>query len=314
MTVSATHRTQLADAFLMQRDNLTLQALGAVMVQVWAQLVMHLITNTTDGVLNVSFPGTLSALARTRLFCDENLIETYLKTYAETQLITWDAKAGLIGLPADLQPSRRAIASRENGKKGGRPRKTPKSGVVADQRQGNIVLPISGGKDVARENLDQTPLTGTRDKLSLASKSSSEDKLKLDAMFKRIGQKAFEAAGFDHAKDVPNWGVVRVWIASAHAKGLTEAQGERLILSVVKDVADRQRGKGNPATHMGYFSKAIEAAIASGIIPEAPKSANERKAERDFEAALQDYRQRMAYGETGLRRPVLSDFVGQVAA
>lgn len=314
MKVSATHRTQLADAFLMQRDNLTLQALGAVMVQVWAQLVMHLITNTTDGVLNVSFPGTLSALARTRLFCDENLIETYLKTYAETQLITWDAASGLIGLPAELQPSRRAVASRENGKKGGRPRKTPKSGVVADQRQGSIVLPISGGKDVARENLDKTPLAGARDKLSLASTSSSEDKLKLDAMFKRIGPKAFEAAGFDHAKDVPNWGVVRVWLSSALAKGMTEEQGERLILSVVKDVADRQRAKGNPASHMGYFTRAVDAAIASGIIPEAPKTLDERKAERAFEAALREYQERLGYGETGLRRPQMSDFVTQVAA
>ncbi|MFT8354097.1 MAG: hypothetical protein ABF617_05785 [Gluconobacter japonicus] len=314
MTVSATQRTQLADAFLMQRDNLTLQALGAVLVQVWAQLVMHLITNTSDGVLNVSFPGTLSALARTRLFCDENLIETYLKTYAETQLITWDPASGLIGLPTELQPSRRAVASRENGKKGGRPRKTPKSGVVADQRQGSIVLPISGGKDVTRENLDKTPLAGARDKLSLASTSSSEDKLKLDAMFKRIGPKAFEAAGFDHAKDMPNWGVVRVWLSLALAKDMTEAQGERLILGVVKDVADRQRSKGNPASHMGYFSKAVEAAIASGIIPEAPKTADERKAERAFEAALRDYQERLGYGETGLHRPQMSDFVAQVAA
>ncbi|MGC5749526.1 hypothetical protein J4P41_12955 [Gluconobacter sp. NFX36] len=314
MTVSATQRTQLADAFLMQRDNLTLQALGAVMVQVWAQLVMHLITHTPDGVLNVSFPGTLSALARTRIFCDENLIETYLKTYAETQLITWDAKTGVIGLPAELKPSRRAEASRANGRKGGRPPGKTKKGRVQDNRQSSIMLPISGGKDVTRENLAKTPLTRTRDKLSLASTSSSDDKLKLDAMFKRIGPKAFEAAGFDNAKDMPNFGVVRVWLSLALAKGMTEAQGERLILSVVKDVADRQRSKGNPAGHMGYFSKAVEAAISSGIIPEAPKTADERKAERAFEAALRDYQERLGYGETGLHRPQLSDFVAQVAA
>ena len=314
MKVSATHRDQLSRIALMQVENLALNALEAVQVLSWVRLVTYLILNTADGVLDVSFPGALAALARTKVFCDVNLIETYLETYAKTQLITWNRDAQTVALPPGLGPTARQIASRKNGKLGGRPPGKSKKNAISDQRQGNIILPISGGKDVARENPAKTRLTGARDKLSLASKSSSEDKLRLDAMFKRIGPKAFEAAGFDHAKDMPNWGVVRVWLSLALAKDMTEAQGERLILGVVKDVADRQRSKGNPASHMGYFSKAVEAAIASGIIPEAPKTADERKAERAFEAALRDYQERLGYGETGLHRPQMSDFVAQVAA
>lgn len=313
MTVSATQRTQLSDAFLMQRDNLTLQALGAVMVQVWAQLVMHLITNTSDGVLNVSFPGTLSALARTRLFCDENLIETYLKTYAETQLITWDAKTGVIGLPAELKPSRRAEASRANGRKGGRPRKTPLSGVVADQRQGNIVLPISGGRDVTRENLAKTPLTRASAKAKLSSLSSSEDKLRLDAAFNRIGKKAYDAAELDPARDMGNYGLARQWCADGLAKGLTEDEIERLILFVVREVSAREKAKGNGIS-FGYFHKAVTQAIARGDVPEAPKTLDQLKGERAWEEAMADYNQRRACGEMNLRRPELSDFVTQVAA
>ncbi|GAN90980.1 phage protein [Gluconobacter frateurii M-2] len=313
MTVSATQRTQLSDAFLMQRDNLTLQALGAVMVQVWAQLVMHLITNTSDGVLNVSFPGTLSALARTRLFCDENLIETYLKTYAETQLITWDAKTGVIGLPAELKPSRRAEASRANGRKGGRLPGKSKKGKVQDNQQGYIPLPISGGKDVTRENLAKTPLTRAPAKAKLSSLSSSEDKLRLDAAFNRIGKKAYDAAELDPARDMGNYGLARQWCADGLAKGLTEDEIERLILFVVREVSAREKAKGNGIS-FGYFHKAVTQAIARGDVPEAPKTLDQLKGERAWEEAMADYNQRRACGEMNLRRPELSDFVTQVAA
>ncbi|MBF0889633.1 hypothetical protein [Gluconobacter cadivus] len=314
MKVSATHRDQLSRIALMQVENLALNALEAVQVLSWVRLVTYLILNTADGVLDVSFPGALAALARTKVFCDVNLIETYLETYAKTQLITWDRDAQTIGLPAGLGMTARQIASRANGAKGGRPRKTPKTGVVADQRQGNIVLPISGGKDVARENPAKTHLTGARDKLSLASKSSSEDKLRLDAMFKRIGPKAFTAAGFDDAKDMPNWGITRTWCAAAVEKGLTEDQTELLVTSVVAAVAERQRERGAQVSHLGYFTKAVEQAIAQGDIPEAPKTAEQRKAERAWEQAMQDYSSAIASGETGLRRPELADFLVQAAA
>ena len=314
MKVSATHRDQLSRIALMQVENLALNALEAVQVLSWVRLVTYLILNTADGVLDVSFPGALRALARTKVFCDENLIETYLETYAKTQLITWNRDAQTIALPSNLGMTARQIASRANGKKCGRPRKTPKTGVVTDQRQGNIVLPISGGKDVAHENLEKTHLTGARDKLSLASKSSSEDKLRLNALFSRIGPKAFEAAGYDPARDMPNWGIVRQWNATAIAKGMTDDQIERLICSVVSSVAERQRERGNPATHLGYFTKAVERAITDGDIPDAPKTAEERKAEREWGSAMEDYTSRLACGETGLRRPELADFLAQVAA
>ena len=314
MKVSATHRDQLSRIALMQVENLALNALEAVQVLSWVRLVTYLILNTADGVLDVSFPGALAALARTKVFCDVNLIETYLETYAKTQLITWNRDAQTVALPPGLGPTARQIASRKNGKLGGRPPGKSKKNAISDQRQGNIILPISGGKDVARENPAKTRLTGARDKLSLASKSSSEDKLRLDAMFKRIGPKAFTAAGFDDAKDMPNYGITRTWCAAAVAKGLTDDQTELLVTAVVTAVAERQRERGSPVSHMGYFTKAVEQAIAQGDIPEAPKTAEQRKAERAWEQAMQDYSSAIASGEAGLRRPKLSDFLVPAAA
>ncbi|WP_041242758.1 hypothetical protein [Gluconobacter oxydans] len=314
MKVSATHRSQLARVLMMEAESLALNAMEAVMVLSWMRLVRYLILNTAEGVLDVSFPGALAALARTQVFCDANLIETYLETYAKTQLITWDRDAQTIGLPLGLGLTARQIASRANGAKGGRPRKTPKTGVVADRRQGNIALPISGGKDMAHENPAETRPTRTRAEAKLSSKSSSEDKLRLDTMFKRIGPKTLEAAKFDPARGLQNYGLTRQWCAMALEKGLAEDQAERLILGVVESVAERQIERGSPAGHLGYFSRAIEDAIAKGDVPEAPKTAVERKAERDWAAAMEDYTSRLACGEAGLRRPELTDFLAKAAA
>ncbi|MFT8483350.1 MAG: hypothetical protein ABF689_10140 [Gluconobacter cerinus] len=313
MKVSATHRTQLAKIALMQVENLALNALDAVMVLSWVRLCTYLILNCPDGVLNVSFPGALSALARTKVFCDENLIETYLKTYAETQLITWDQQAKTISLPSDLGVTARQIASRENGRKGGRPPGKSKKGKVQDNRQSSIMLPISGGKDVAQENLEKTHPTRTRAEAKLSFKSSSEDKLKLDAAFNRIGPKAYEAADLDPARDMGNYGIARQWCADGLAKGLTEAEIERLVLFVVREVSARERAKGNGIS-FGYFHKAVTQAIARGDVPEEPKTLDQLKGERAWEEAMADYNQRRACGETGLRRPELADFMGQVAA
>lgn len=312
MTVTATQRDQLARITLMQVESLALNALEHTLIACWVRLCVYLITKCPEGRLNVSFPNALRALARTQVCCDETQIETLLETYAETQLITWDREAKTISLPDGLGLTARQRASRENGQKGGRPPGSKNRNVVADCRQKEILLASSGGKNVENKNLEKTPLAGARAEAKLAS-SLEDNKAKLDRAFHRIGKKAYEAVTIDPVRDHGNYAIARQWCADAFAKGMTEDQAERLIISVVTSVSEREKAKGNSVT-FGYFSRAVQAAIAKGDIPEAPKSPELRAAERKLAEALANYSERLGYGETGLRRPELNDFLGQVAA
>lgn len=223
------------------------------------------------------------------------------KTYGEAGLITWDAKPGLIGLPSRLQPSGRAIASFENSEKGGYLRKTPLSCVITDQCSYNIVLPLFGGKDVAREKLDKKPLARVR------------DKLRLDAAFNRIGKNAYDAVDLDPARDMGNYELAHQWCADDLAKGLTGDEIERLVMFVVRKVSTSEKTKGN-GIRFGYFSRAMTQKIARGDVPEEPKMLDQRRDECVREEAMADYNQRRACGEMHPRRPELSDFVTRVAA
>ncbi|WP_148301114.1 hypothetical protein [Asaia platycodi] len=153
------------------------------------------------------------------------------------------------------------------------------------------------------ENPALPRVSRAREKLGLASSNSFEEKAKLEApvsdaqidtAYRRIGPKAFEAAGFDPARSMVNHGVVRQWSADALRAGFTVDETERLILGVVTSVTERQAGKGGAIGHLGYFSKAVAEAIARRDLPEAPLSEAEIEADRAFRRDLERWK------ETGL--------------
>ncbi|GBR18657.1 hypothetical protein [Asaia spathodeae] len=306
MSKSSIERRALA----MVASDLRLFTLAAEAVVVWVRLISAILEYGADGILHAGKDGApdLAALARFRFHVTETQLETYMETYAKTRLITYDAASGLVGLPETLQPTRRAIASRLNGKKGGRPPKNVNPTPQHDPRQRTAMMPISGGKTVSCETQHKTQGSYARDKLSLACNISSEDKAKLgaqvsdaqiDTAYQRIGPMAFEAAGFDPARDMGNYRIVRQWVADALHGGLSIEGTERLILGVVETVAERQRSKGASISHLGYFGKAIGTAIANRDVPEAPLNEAEIEADRAWKRDMDAWRERVASGIAG---------------
>ncbi|WP_459773367.1 hypothetical protein [Asaia astilbis] len=306
----------------MVTHDLRLLTLAAEAVVVWVRLISAILEHGADGILHMGRDGTpdLTTLARFRFHLSETQLSTYIETYSRTRLITYDAASGLIGLPETLQPTRRAIASRLNGKKGGRPPKNVNPTPQNDPRQRTAMMPISGGKTMSRETQMTSQVSRAREKLSLASNISLEEKAKLgatvgndqiDPAFQRIGPKAFEAAGFDPARDMGNFGIVRQWVADALHAGLTAEESERLILGVVTGVTERQRAKGATISHLGYFGKAVAIAIENRDIPEAPLSEAEKAADRAWMKDMDAWRERLASGDTSGLIPNRSDYLNR---
>lgn len=252
----------------MATHNIRLRALGHAAIGIWVQLISYIIEYGTDGVLVPGNGGapTLEEIATVGLRMDVTELVTHLETYTETQLITHDRTVGTIGLPGALMPSRKALAARENGKKGGRPPKHHNPKPQDDPRQRTAIMGIAGGKDMATETQREThdPKLSLEVNNNLKAKPAAQD---VDAVFKVLGRKAWERAGFDPARDRGNWGQVRQWVADALAEGLSAAETERLVMHVVGTLADREAEKKTPIAHMGYFSKAIARAIAERDIP-----------------------------------------------
>lgn len=313
MSKSSIERRALA----MVASDLRLFTLAAEAVVVWVRLVVAIIEYGADGVLHTGKDGApdLATLARFRFHVSETQLETYMETYAKTRLITYDAASGLVGLPEMLMPTRRAIASRLNGRKGGRPPKNANPAPQNDPRQRTAIMPIAGGKVVSSETQTETHGTYARDKLSLACTNSFEDKAKLatpvddatiDQTFRRIGPKAFEAAGFDPARDVGNFGIARVWTADALRAGLSPDETERLILDVVSRTAERQQAKGKSISHMGYFSRSIGEAIERREVPDAPMSPAEAEASAAWQRDFDEWRMSDMRGPMPVRTDYLS--------
>lgn len=304
-----------AQAALMAQTDTRILSMPAELILIWLRLVQAIIDLGTDGVLDTRGNGAhgLGALARFRFHCDETQIETYLETYAQNLVITYDAETGRIALPAALMPSRRALASRMNGAKGGRPRKNGGFGPQDDPRQRAAMLPIQGGKSMAEQKPGKTYGENQVSLAKLAKDNSYEAKAKpraeeIDAAYAAIGPKAFEAAGYDPARDMGHWGIVRQWCALGLTEGLSADEIERLVVAVVSRVAGRQRDKGRPAASLGYFARAVEQAIAERDIPEKPKTAEEYRATKRWEQACQDHMHRIACGEASTL-PVLAEFI-----
>jgi len=298
-------------------DDLRLRSLGLEMAAIWLLLVNVIRRYGRDGLFVPGLDGqmTLSDLARFHMHIDAAHLETCIETYAKARLLTHDAKTGAIGLPGIEADCRRASASRENGKKGGRPPKVRAVTPRNDPRQKTAIMSISGGKDVSQDNLGSSRVS----QASLAYNNSSKEEAKLDtseidAAFKRIGPKAFEAAGFDPARSMVNFGIARQWCADAMRSGLSAEEAERLILGVVASVAERQQAKGQTIAHMGYFKRAIGHAIERRDVPAPVMSRDEMVADRLWTEAMQDYSARVAAGETGMTRPVLADFMARARA
>lgn len=296
----------------MATHNLRLRAMGHAAIGIWVQIISYIIEYGTDGVLVPGVGGapTLAEIAAVGLRMTETELQTHLETYAETQLVTHDVAVGTIGLPGALMPSRKALAARENGKKGGRPPKHHNPRPQDDPRQRTAIMGIAGGKGMDAETKTEThaPKLSLEVNNSLKAKPAAQD---VDAVFRALGRRAWERAGFDPARDKGNWGQVRQWVADAMAEGFSAAETERMVMEVVGRVTDRQAEKKRSIKHMGYFNDAIAEAIATRDIPALTCST---EAEFAAEAAWREaHRQWVIDAANGsdAPQPRLDDFIAR---
>lgn len=304
-------RKSIEKEILLMAGDIRLQALGMAAIGIWITLMNVLREIGTDGTVTFGFgrAPSLADVARIRFGMTETELKTHLETQCATQLLAWDDATQTLSYGPDQQPSRRTIANRSNGAKGGRP---PKNRITEknDPAQRNIPpMAIKGGKDVT-ECKTHAPIAKLDNNSYLKAELVTPTAHEIDAVYQRIGPKAFDAAGFDPATSLQNWSAARQWAADGLAHKMTPDEIERLVVAEVSRIADRQRAKGKPAPHLGYFSKAIRAAIEAGQIPDVPRTFAEQAAEQEWEEAMRNWVRDGGKGD----HPALADYLAKAAA
>ncbi|GFE94798.1 hypothetical protein [Acetobacter persici] len=306
-------RKSIEKAILDMATDIRVQALSWDACGIWFRIMCLIREIGLDGSVTFGFgcAPSLADVARLRFGMTETELKTHLETHCKTQLLAWDDATQTLSYGPDQQPSRQTLANRANGAKGGRP---PKNRITerTDPTQRHLPpMAIKGGKSVT-ESKTHAPIAKAKadndsyHTAKLADPSAAE----IDAVYNRIGPKAFDAAGFDPARSLQNWSAARQWAADGLRKGLTADEIERVVVAEVTRIAERQRSKGKPAPHLGYFGKAVCLAIASGAVPEAPKTFAQQVAEREWEEAMRNWVRDGGKGP----QPVIADYLAKSAA
>lgn len=305
-------RTNLQQRILdMTLSDFRILRLSAEAANVWIRLMAVILRHGMDGVLTLGNDKqpSFEQLAAIGLQISETQLKTWLETYAKTQLITYDETSGTISFPEELTRSRRATASRLNGKKGGRPRKNVEAQAELHRRQPSLMMPIQGGVATEKENLTETQKEKRSDKLSLSLEEDKKAKATTES-FDAIATTAQEAAGL--VPSPSQYGIIRKWYERATEAGLNPTDIERLITETVSSITDRQIRAGNAPRHMGYFNSAVNEAINDYA---ATLPTPQAKAERLYVEALEHYSAEIGQGNYTQRKPRLEDFLSvEVAA
>ncbi|MBB2196574.1 hypothetical protein HLH44_03690 [Gluconacetobacter sp. 1c LMG 22058] len=318
MKLDRTRQKMVAQMAIMAATDVRILAMPMEAIVLWQRLVWAIIDMGTDGVLAFGNATgcTFAALAQYRLFVSETQLETYVATWAQNLAITYNPATGTLGLPSALMPSRRAIASRENGKKGGRKPKNSNPLPQDDPRQRTAMMPITGGKAMDPETRSETQELQRAPIAKLASTSNNSEAIAdtraekptvSDEAYHRAGRAAFEAAGFDPARSVATYGIVRQWLADALAGGLTEREAERLIVATVRKGTERAVAANKTVTSLMYFSKSVPEAIARRDVPDVKLTAEEMIA---YKAARREWAKASQHTDVG-PVPRAEEFVGR---
>lgn len=306
-------RKSIEKQILDMTADIRLQALGFAAMGVWVTLMNLVRELGLDGSITFGM-GRVPALSdvaaiRFRMSVDE--LKTHLITQSETQLLAWDEATQTLSYGPEQQPSRRTLANRANGAKGGRPRKNSITERTDPAQRHLPPMAIKGGIGMQNPKT-HAPIAklANNDSYKAIAKQEAPSKEAIDALYNQLGPKAFEAAGFDPARDMGNWSAVRQWAADGLAKGMTADEVERLSLAVVSEIAERQRKLGSPVRHMGYFSTVVLPAIAAGNVPPPVLSAADQAAEKAWELAVTEWLRDGAKGP----QPALADFAAKAVA
>lgn len=208
------------------------------------KLVKLMATPAYDGAIPYSDSARVSLLVS----MTEPETKTYLETLLETQLLARD-DAGRLTCPAMEGVSARARAARENGRKGGRPRKDAAVTPQNDARQVVAKLPIPGGLSKPTETQAwDTPSAGVPPRTTTTCsevKSSSSTGLSPEAC--ALGREAMAIAGIVSRR--PDWSPAERWLAAGHSA--------EHVLSVIRARAASPSYDASRISSLAYFDKAI---------------------------------------------------------
>ena len=216
------------------------------------KLVKLMATPSFDGAVPFSDVPRVSLLVS----MEQTETETHLETLIEKGLLARD-DAGRLLCPAMDGISARARAARENGRKGGRPRKDAALTPQNDTRQVVAKLPISGGLLKPTETQHwENPSAGAAARTSTTT--SPEGRETQSRAWRQLAEEAIATAGLTLKR--PDWTVAREWMEAGHSA--------ELVLRVIADVAGRPGFQADRVSTLRYFTQAIERqAKAGGAAP-----------------------------------------------
>lgn len=217
------------------------------------ELVERMASPAYDGAIPYSDPHQVSI----EVSMDVTETETYLETLIGKGLLA-RGDGGRLTCPAFDGISARVRASRENGRKGGRPRKEAAPTPATDPRQIAQPLPIPGGLSKPNETQRwETASAGAAPRGLSSSSSSSTSKSETtqvvarEGEWQRLAQQVAATARLTFRR--PDWTPARAWLEA----GATP----ELVLRVVEAMIERPNFDASKVNGLGYFSPAIMRAL-----------------------------------------------------
>ncbi|MDB5415089.1 MAG: putative phage protein [Rubritepida sp.] len=198
---------------------------------------------------------------------DGTEVQTHLETLVETGLLARDDR-GYLSCPMLGDVAARTVAARQNGTRGGRPRKgeTPEQ-YAARRRQGEMLLPIGGMAEKPSETQQwETSSAGAAPRTTSSSSLRSETTQPVahEGEWQKLASLAIAAAALPGKRIA--WTPAQQW----EAWGATPELVER----VVGDVMRRGTKAPSEISSIQYFSNAIKRAVDEAGGTSAPSAAS----------------------------------------
>jgi hypothetical protein len=213
------------------------------------KLVKLMATPSYAGAIPFADPRRVSLLVSMEV----SEVETHLETLIETGLLARDDRDRL-SCPALGDVAARTAAARQNGARGGRPRKGESSEDAARRRQGELLMPIGGAPEKPSETQRwETPSAGAAPRTTSSSslKSETTPPVAREGEWQQLARDVIAKARL--ALKRPDWTPARAWLEA----GATP----ELVLRVVAEMAARSTFDPSKITTIGYFTPAITRAI-----------------------------------------------------
>lgn len=180
----------------------------------------------------------------------ETEVETHLETLLETHLVTRRESDGALMIAMPVAAARTSV-NRENGGKGGRPRRGETAESAYRRRQGNLTMAITGGKTETQETELQTDAGENPRARGLTCTLTKETTKPPDILV--FGNELAELAGLDPARGMFDFIPLKTWLDSGASADL--------IRETITAVAARPSYRAANVKGLSYFNGAIADAL-----------------------------------------------------